>query len=48
MTKLEELQKAIEEVAEAGTGLLRKSQMSLDFSAPNPHHVAVTLKVSKP
>lgn len=42
MTKLEELQKAIEEVAEAGTGLLRKSQMALDFSAPNPHHVAYT------
>jgi len=37
MTKLDELQKAIEDVAEAGTGMLRKSQMSLDFSAPNPH-----------
>jgi len=42
MTKLDELQKAIEEVAEAGTEMLRKSQMSLDFSAPNPHHVAYT------
>lgn len=42
MTKLEELQKAIEDVAEAGTGMLRKSQMAFDFSAPNPHHVAYT------
>jgi len=39
---LEELRKAIEEAAGVGTGLLRKSQMAFDFSAPatQPHHVA--------
>lgn len=37
MTRLEELQKAIEEVAEAGVELLRKSQMALDFTSSNPH-----------
>ncbi len=46
MTKLDELQKAIEEAAETSLEMLRKSQMSLDFSAPNPHahdhHVAYT------
>lgn len=42
MTKLDELKKAIEEAADTGVTMLRKSQMSLDFSAPNPHHVAYT------
>lgn len=39
---LEELRKAIEEATGVGAGLLRKSQMAFDFSAPavQPHHVA--------
>ncbi|MGE3551044.1 MAG: hypothetical protein AB7I29_14240 [Geobacter sp.] len=32
-----ELEKAMKETAEAAIGMLKKSQMSLDFSAPNPH-----------
>lgn len=35
-----ELEKAMKETAEAAIGMLKKSQMSLDFSAPNPHQVA--------
>ena len=46
MTKLDELQKAIEEAAETSLEMLRKSQMAFDFTAPNPHahdhHVAYT------
>ena len=42
MTKLQELQKAIDETAEAGISMLRKSQMALDFSSTNPHHAAYT------
>lgn len=38
MTRLEELQKAIEETAAAGTEMLKKSQMGL----LDPHHVAYT------
>ena len=37
-----ELQKAIDEAAQAGVLMLRKSQMTFDFTAPNPHHVAYT------
>lgn len=35
--KIDELQKAIDEAAMAGVLMLRKSQMSFDFTAPNPH-----------
>lgn len=34
---IDELQKAIDEAAMAGVLMLRKSQMSFDFTAPNPH-----------
>lgn len=39
---IDELQKAIDEAAMAGVLMIRKSQMSFDFTAPNPHHVAYT------
>jgi|GEM_PF-2085075 len=46
MTKLDELQKAIEEAAATSQEMIRKSQMTFDFTAPNPHahdhHVAYT------
>lgn len=32
-----ELEKAMKETAEAAIGMLKKSQLNLDFSAPNPH-----------
>lgn len=35
------MDKAIQEAAEAGTAILKKSQMSLDFS-PHDHHIAYT------
>jgi len=47
MNKIEELLKAIEDAAQTGPDLLRKSQMGFDFAAPatatsNPHHAAYT------
>lgn len=42
MSKIDELQKAIDEAAMAGVLMIRKSQMSFDFTASNPHHVAYT------
>lgn len=37
MTNIEQLEKAMQEAAEAGVTMLKKSQMAFDFSAPNPH-----------
>lgn len=42
MTRLEELHKAAQEAAEAGTKILKKSQMAFDFTTTNPHHVGYT------
>lgn len=46
MTKLDELHKAIEEAAATSLEMLRKSQKTFGFTAPNPHahdhHVAYT------
>lgn len=37
MTNIEQLEKAMQEAAEAGVTMLKKSQMSFDFTSTNPH-----------